>query len=257
MQAKKLILILTDGMRPDAIEAVSHPLPGILAAEGQYLPNASSIVPPVTLPCHMSLFHSVPSSRHGILTNSYIPLARPLPGLFEVLHDAGKRCAFFYNWEPLRDLGRPGSLTKSLFLSQAELEGTDRLLAEAAAGCIQKEAPDFLFLYLGETDEAGHKYGWMSQEYLTRVQTAWDCIAKLHQAAGQDYAMIVTADHGGHERNHGTECKEDMTIPLFLWGMDAPKPSAASLLDIAPTIAAFLGVPPHKDWEGKNLLGSR
>ena len=45
-----------------------------------------------------------------------------------------------------------------------------------------------------------------------------------------------------------------MTIPLFLCGMDAEQKAAANIMDIAPTIAAFRGVAPGKDWEGKSLL---
>lgn len=253
----KVLLILVDGMRPDA-------LAGIDAAERFMAQSAGSLAartvfPSVTLPCHMSLFHSVAPDRHGILTNTYVPQVRPVPGLAEALKAAGKTCAFFYNWEQLRDLSRPGSLAYSCFLAGRTVEGyerTNRLLTDQAEACLQGGAPDFTFVYLGWTDEAGHKSGWMSEEYLRSVRDSWDCIGRLARAAGEDACVIVTADHGGHERSHGTQMPEDMTIPLFFRG--APFPPGAcleglSILDIAPTVAALLGVACPEEWEGRPL----
>ena len=50
---------------------------------------------------------------HGILTNTYVPQVRPVNGLCEQLRAGGRKCAFFYNWEELRDLSRPESLAFS------------------------------------------------------------------------------------------------------------------------------------------------
>ena len=49
-------------------------------------PTAQTVMPSVTLPCHMSLFHSVAPDRHGILTNTYTPQVRPINGICEQLH---------------------------------------------------------------------------------------------------------------------------------------------------------------------------
>ena len=72
--------------------------------------KASTVMPSITLPCHVSLFCSVDPSRHGILGNTYTEQVRPVRGLCEQLSGVGKSCVFFYNWEELRDLTRPGSL---------------------------------------------------------------------------------------------------------------------------------------------------
>ena len=115
---------------------------------------------------------------------------------------------------------------------------------------------DFIFLYLGWVDEAGHKHGWMSAEYLTAVRESLASIARIVEVLPDEYRLIVTADHGGHDRSHGTDAPEDMTIPLFFRHASiAPGklPDGATILDIAPTIAAWLGVPADPDWEGRVL----
>jgi arylsulfatase A-like enzyme len=66
------------------------------------------------------------------------------------------------------------------------------------------------------------------------------------------------ADHGGHDRGHGSDMPEDMIIPLFFYGKDFPKGEVIkeqiSLLNIAPTIAKLLGVTPEPDWEGTPVI---
>ena len=39
-------------------------------------------------------------------------------------------------------------------------------------GCAPRGPKDFIFLYLVETDESGHDYGWMSEQYLERIRRA-------------------------------------------------------------------------------------
>ena len=91
----KVFLALIDGMRPDALETINHPFYRKLLEISTYSMQMRTVMPSVTLPCHMSLFHSVATDRHGILTNTYVPQVRPINGLCEVLKSAGKRSAFF------------------------------------------------------------------------------------------------------------------------------------------------------------------
>ena len=69
--------------------------------------------------------------------------------------------------------------------------------------------------------------------------------------------MVVTADHGGHERSHGYDIPEDMTIPVYLAGAPFEKGKElrnVSIKDLAPTIAAVMGLTKPREWEGRCLL---
>ncbi len=255
---RNVILISIDGMRPDAAEACGNPFVQELQRIGAYTMDASSLVPSVTLPCHMSMFHSVPPERHGILTNLYTPPVRPIPGLFEQVHGAGKTAAMFYGWGPLRDVAQPESLLAAEYIWAYAQDSTDRILTDRALACIDTLAPDFVFLYMVETDEkGGHDHGWMSPEQLRIVSDAMDNVRRVYEAVGDRYTILVTADHGGHQRSHGTELPEDMTIPMFFVGPDFTPGRALhglSLLDLAPTAAELLGVPRARAWEGRSVL---
>ncbi len=255
--AEKVILILADGMRPDGLLQCGHPYVQTLMAEASYSLTAQTVMPSVTLPCHMSLFHSVDPDRHGTTTNTYAPQVRPIEGLFDRLYANGKKCALFYSWEPLRDLSRPGHLHHSLLMKVRAYEHVDRPLTDAAIDYIRAEDPDFLFLYLAETDEFGHDCGWMSETYLQTIHNAVQCVQDIVDAFGGDHTILFTADHGGHARTHGTEEPEDMTIPLFCRGSAFPQGErfdGGSILDIAVTVAKLLEISNAPEWEGKALF---
>lgn len=252
--SEKVILVLVDGMRPDGMLTCGHPFAEELVSLSAHALDAQTVMPSVTLPCHMSLFHSVDPGRHGIVTNLYVPQVRPIAGLFDQLDLYGKKCAFFFTWEELRDLSRPDHLHTALCFNQHKASDTDTRITEAAIRYIREEEPDFIFIYLGETDEVGgHDCGWMSEQYLRSVNKAIGCIEKIYRSMPEGYTLITTADHGGHDRAHGTDLPEDMTIPICFCGPRFAPGTAlegVSIKDIAPTVAALLGVPAVKEWEG-------
>ena len=253
----KVLLILADGMRPDSLAQVE--LAQKILRRSAYSLTVQTVMPSATLPCHMSLFHSVDPARHGTTTNTYAPQVRPIRGLFEVLKKAKKRSAFFYDWEELRDLARPGKLDHACFYSgdgKGWLEADD-LLTERCIAHLKEEETDFAFLYMGSPDAYGHGFGWMGKEYMAAVENCWKNIEKVHSSLSEEWTVIITADHGGHNRTHGTEMAEDMTIPLLLLGKPfAPAELAGevSIKDIAPTVTALFGIEPDEEWEGKSLL---
>ena len=251
--SRKVILILADGMRPDAMEHL--PYAKKLMERSAYSMKAETTFPSVTLPCHFSLFLSVPTERHGVSTNLYTPPVRPIDGLFEKLAAAKKRSVVYYDWEQLRDLWRPGTVEHSVFTREATSENDEKHTVSAIE-YIEKHSPDFVFLYLGYPDAAGHDFGWMGEEYMESVRESWDRIERVTERFSDEYTVIITADHGGHDRRHGENIPEDMLIPLMFVGPDF-KPgeiSGMNIMDIAPTVAKIMGIEPASEWEGKSLI---
>ena len=226
-----------------------------LYARGAVTYAARSVMPSITLPCHTSIFHSVPPQRHGVTVNTFTPFARPLPGLIDVAKAGGKRCGFFYNWEQLRDINKPGALFRSVFIDNVETMSGDDELCDIAVESLQADPLDFAFVYFGTTDTAGHNHGWMSEGYLAQCARVDKLVARVAEAVPADSHILVQADHGGHERTHGTEADDDMLIP---WGVAGPRiqpgltlTQPVSLLDTAPTLAHLLGLTPDPHWEGR------
>ena len=253
----KVQLILVDGMRPDSLAACGNPYIEELLGKSYYTMKARTVMPSVTLPCHMSLFHSVDPTRHGITTNLFMPQVRPINGICEQLK-AKKNCGIYYNWEQLKDLSLPGSLANAGFFAGRVYgyEQANQFVTEASLRGMGELGMDFTFTYLGWVDEAGHAEGWMGDEYLRSVSESFKCIKRLIDAAPEGTVTIIVADHGGHDRTHGTEMPEDMTIPVIIHGLDKTGEieGEVSIKDIAPTIVKLLDCENAPEWEGKSLV---
>ena len=97
----------------------------------------------------------------------------------------------------------------------------------------------------------------MSDEYLRRISIAIDNVKRVIERFGDEYSVVLMADHGGHDRSHGSEMPEDMTIPFFFYGKDFEAGKVlenVSLLELAPTIAKVMNIPPVEDWDGHSVI---
>lgn len=253
----RVLLILVDGMRPDALVNVKEAHD--IMHRSLYTMEAKTVMPSVTLPCHMSLFHSVDPSRHGTTTNIYAPQVRPVKGLCEAILENKKSSAFFYTWEELRDLSRPDSLAFSYFCKSKDIghAKANDMVSAAAVDYLKENYTDFAFLYLEYPDAAGHKSGWMNDEYMEAIENSWRNIHMVISSLPKDYTVIITSDHGGHDRIHGTDMPEDIKIPIIITGdtIESGKElKNANIKDIAPTVAKLLGIASDEEWEGRTLL---
>ncbi len=260
MTGRPVLVCLIDGLRPDAIHRAQTPVVRRLIQQGRFTLKAKTVLPSLSLPCISSLFYGVPPATHGTSTNWFVQ-GWDEPSLIDLFHMEECSTASFYNWEQLRDLSHPGSLNVSLCLNYAESydlpigEG-DRLLVQAALALV-RQPPDFCFVYLGCLDTAGHRHGWMSAEYLSALENADRCLGMLVDIFPPDGLLAVLSDHGGLNYGHGGDSAEELTIPI-IFRSEAIRPgeipSQASILDVAPTIAAFAGLPIPKAWIGEKLF---
>ena len=261
--AKRVILILLDGLRPDGVLQAATPTIDRLAKTGAYSWQAQAVLPSLTLPCHASLFKSVPPSSHGVVDNDWIhEPADAFPSLIDVAHQASLGTAAIYSWEPLRDLARAGSLDFVYFSRPGKKVRRDfvQQMGAVAAAHITKQRPAFTFVYFASPDLAGHNAGWMSEHYLATItfvdEIVGQLLARLEAAELlAETACLLLADHGGHGKVHGTACAEDLRIPWLLSGPGVRRgydlPCAVNIIDTAPTVAYLLGLPQPEVWEGR------
>ena len=260
MARNRVFLCSVDGMRPDAIGATDTPTLDRLMRDGAYTLTARTVMPSVTLPCHSSMIRGVEPGRHGIVTNTFHPLVRHVPSLFEAAKQNGKRTGFFNNWEELRDLSEPGNLHISLMISDCDCPEGDQQVAAYAVEGIRKWDLDLFMVYLGWPDACAHQHGWMSEPYLEAISNADACIGRILEAI-EDYGWaeetttLVLSDHGGHERSHGTDRDEDMLIPWVLHGCGVRRghqiEEQVFIYDTCVTLAHVLGCKPSPEWDGK------
>lgn len=262
-----VIVISLDGMRPDALMKYGGSTLERLAREGTYSIDAQTIFPSKTLPSHTSMLTGQPPERHGITWNSdetdeVGEVA--VPTVFEVAKSAGYTTAAFFSKSKFHHLQKPGTLD----YTQAP-EGGDKWMATRTVGDVinylHHERPNLLFVHIAETDYAGHSFGWMSFAYKWAVKRADAGVAAVMKAADGaygkgNYTMIVTADHGGHDRNHGSLEPVDMTIPWIAWGQGVQPGlhigAGVRTMDTAATVLWLLGVNEPGDWAGRPVAAA-
>ena len=259
---RNVVLVSIDGLRPDAIEHFAAVTLQRLIREGSYSSTARTILPSTTLPSHTSMLSGEPPEAHGVVWNNVVTAKEGVieaSTIFSVARAHGYRTAAFFSKAKFGPLQRPGTLD----YSQAPGGWFGRWSSVRTMGDVrsylEKERPNLLFVHLSDPDRAGHRAGWMSEAYGQAVRDADAAVGDLVRTANAaygagNYALLVTADHGGHGHNHGSSDPRDVTIPWIAWGQGV----SAGLLqgvpiqtfDTAPTVLWLLGVEEPDAWDG-------
>ncbi len=259
---RHVILVSVDGLRPDAIDAFGAATLQRLMREGSYTLSASTIIPSKTLPSHTSMLTGEGPDRHQVLWNNVVSARRKeidLPNIFSVARARGFRTAAFFSKPKFHPLQVPGTLD----YSQAPGGwfggwSSDRTMSDVET-YLPAARPHLLFVHLKDPDAEGHRHGWMSAAYGRGVRAADAAVNRLVQLADRtygagQYSLIVTADHGGHDKNHGSADPRDVTIPWIAWGR-AVRPGViatrhVTTMDTASTVLWLLGLAEPTDWAG-------
>jgi predicted AlkP superfamily pyrophosphatase or phosphodiesterase len=257
---RNVIVVSIDGLRPDAItEGDARTLTRLLA-EGSGTLDARTIMPSRTLPSHTSMLTGVVPETHGITWNSDQTEELGVvmvPTVFELAHRAGYRTAAFFSKKKFNHILRDGTLDKSRVPKFGVLPATKTV--NEAIQYMRRSKPNLLFVHIAEPDFMGHRMGWMSIGYRWGVREADAGVAALLRAANRTYGegnftFIVTADHGGNGRTHGTEDLHDTTIPWISWGQGVRESHriAADVrtMDTAATVLRVLGIAVPTGWDG-------
>ena len=291
-RAASVILISVDTLRADHLGCYGYralPTPHIdamTAGATQFL-NINSQVP-MTLPSHVSLLTSTYPFSNGIEDNGEV-LARGAVTLAGLLKSRGYRTAGFIGGVTLdRRFGldqgfdfydSPFDLSSQQDVDQPGLKRSAEEVTQAARRWLQDnlEHPILLFLHLYDL----HKPYSLTSDIRTRFRgreydgeiryvdaTLGDFWAFLAAKGLLDKSLIIfLSDHGESlgehgERTHGYFIYEStLRVPLIIhWPRGvAPFPSRvadpAGLIDVAPTILQFLGVPEPPQFQGQSLLG--
>lgn len=253
-----VFVIVVDGLRPDALQRAQTPNLDRLWESGLYSWTAQTVMPSVTLPAIASLVSGVPPERHQIDWNYWAPdLGRiAVPTIFEIAQSEKIPTVAFVSKRKLEHLFSPET---PFFMLNADA----RHLINEATHYISEHRPRLVFLHLSDVDDAGHRYGWMTVRQLEAIERVDEAIGLLLQSLEDlnilnKSVIIVTADHGGHGRIHGTDDPRDMTIPWILWtpdieiGRELTQP--IRIYDTAATVLAALGLVIPSDWLGVPVL---
>jgi predicted AlkP superfamily pyrophosphatase or phosphodiesterase len=258
--ARHVVVISIDGLRADAIEAAGARNLQRMMQEGAYSLQARTILPSRTLPSHTSMLTGVPPSVHGITWNDEQVAAQGrvrVSTVFDMADSAHLHTAAFFGKAKFRHLIHGDAPDEVEAPRGKEVVLAPRITQDVVQ-YLRFNHPDLLFVHIPDPDIAGHSAGWMTLPYRWAVRRADAAVEQIRRAAvrayGDDVVIIVTADHGGHGRDHGTDAPEDVTIPWIVWGAGVENGRIAAQIntyDTAATTLWILGVPVPTRWTGR------
>lgn len=261
----RVIVVVLDGLRPDAISRFALPHLGGLLERTAHTLAGRTVEPSTTAAALSSLFTGVAPQVHGIRNeHGFLPsLGKRLTLLPKVL--AAHRL-------PMRGYMRAlpfgfrtiGSTVAARLGVRARFAGHDAAgILAAARGDLTTTPRGVLYLHWPDADVAGHGHGWMSAGYARATERLDHAVGQLLGATGvledPTSAVIFLADHGGGgavPNDHDSPHPHDRTIPIIVGGgrvVPGRLPTGSSPLDVCATIPWVLGVTPPAPWQGRPL----
>lgn len=280
-RAEHVFIISFDQAGNDSVAKAEMPLFKAMAAEGAHTWEAYTIVPSLTLPSHVSMLTGVGIQKHQILWNEWDE-TRPkliVPTIFHLAKERGLTTAMIAAKNKFRTFEQAGGL--DTFLIPEEAKAAD--IGAAVAALLKNKQPNLTFIHFADPDSMGHQHGVNSPE---KIQALADCdralgvIRTAIAAAGiaDSSVIILTADHGGHDRTpeeladrvkrgqepqpgtHGSPASVDVIIPWVASGkgVKAGFTITAPVIqyDTAATALWLLGVPVPESFWGRPVVSA-
>lgn len=251
--ARRVVLVVIDGLG-----ASESRLPYLDEVRAQGVSAvARTAYPSISRPNYVTILSGVPPRDSGVRTN----MVREPTGVDAVMvraHAAGLTVATasdFGSFASLFPRAVDGT-SRPPFDDVRRLDSLDELGANLAE-LVRGDAALVAILAL-DVDRAGHAHG-VGSEY----RSAAAAVDRMLRSAlsGLDLtrdAVIITADHGHvAPGGHGGLEPDVMQVPLVLAGAGVVKGAAvcdARSIDVAPTVAALLGIPAPGHAEGRALV---
>jgi predicted AlkP superfamily pyrophosphatase or phosphodiesterase len=262
---KHIIFIGCDGMGAYAIDKPGNTTLKMMMKKGAYSLKAQSCLPSSSAINWASHFMGAGPEQHGYTkwnskkpenTSSYLNEFGMFPTIFYALkkQEPSTVTAAVYEWKGISYLIEKQSLDKAIDCT-GDVETTKQ-----AVNIIEQTKPNLLFIHLNGPDSAGHEIGFNSQEFYTKVKNVDDYISAIISATKKagifnQTLFLVSADHGGKNKDHGGDSPVERQVPWIWYGKPLKKTGEIKknimVYDTAPTIAWLLGIKAEKAWIGK------
>lgn len=271
-KTRRVLLIGIDGCRFDAVQAADAPNLKALMADGCYDADTQILGEryqkndTISGPGWSSILTSVWADKHGVHDNSFQGKNyKEYPHIFARLKEAcpDARTLSITTWLPIQ-LHIVSAADEALPFAPVD---NDYVPADADAGkaaikFLTEQDPTFMFYYIGQVDETGHKFGFHPTvpEYMAAIHQADIHVGKALAAlkarpkyAAEEWLILVTSDHGGKGLSHsnGHNVPEIRNSFLIVSGPAAKRGAldeTTYLVDVPATALGYLGVTPKAEW---------
>jgi predicted AlkP superfamily pyrophosphatase or phosphodiesterase len=254
--ARHVFIVSFDGGKPSVMQESAMPVLKHMQKQGASTWQAFTVDPSITLVAHASMLTGVQPNKHLIDWNEWKQEKGlvQVPTIFALAKKQGLITGLIAGKEKFKHLNTPQSLDLFSIPAYSALR-----VAKTAADFILAKKPNLTFIHFADSDGAGHEFGWGSAEQKASFADEDAALKILRDAITQagiekDSVIILTADHGGHDKTHGTTSLEDMHIPWIAWGKGVKAHYAigqrVNTVDTAATALWLLGVEIPQNFDG-------
>lgn len=253
----RVVLITIDGLRADVVTQDYMPHVADMLSYSSYSLSAQSLIPPYTIPNHVSIVTGQLPQTHGI--NAQVDAGNVVVNgsIMEIAHAAGLSTGVYISKDKLRLLNKQGT-TDMYFMTNS---GT----AEQVVSRFERDMDNtssqwnFTLIHIVDPDAAGHADGWLSPSYFAAITRADGYIDRIKGSIARNglsdsTTLIILSDHGGIQNNHIDPIPEVMTIPWIALGPGIRQnheiQQAIATYDTAPTVLQVLSINIPKTVEG-------
>ena len=226
-EVETVLMVSIDALHPSALSEQASPHLLRLMRSGRFTLHGQSVTPPQTLIAHTAMMTGLAPAQNGKLDNDW------KPGMPQVAHETvldfakqrGYQTAYFYAKPKLGYLISASVDEHAL----ARDEGVDM-----ARTFFNHHSRRFVFLHISGLEDAGRDSGWLSPDYANELTHIDKTLAPLLDAVRQrgSYLIVVTSDHAGHGREHGTDHPEDFKLPVIIAASQVLTPLSPGVFNI-------------------------
>ncbi|MHB9002975.1 MAG: alkaline phosphatase family protein [Coriobacteriia bacterium] len=236
----RVVLVICDGLTLRASRAMNRL--ELLRQHGTDM-VATTPQPSLSYPTWTTILSGAPPDISGVSTN-WFEGGVPVETLLDTALIAGRRVA----------VSAPADFD-TLYLENTQAatyydewreEYMTATYVDEALRLVGEHEPDLLLVHLPDADEAAHDHGADSPEYAEVTQRMDGDIARLVEGLQDDRTVfVVCADHGHiPPGGHGGWERDVTEVPAVFVGPGTSLGSGTmTQTDIAPTVAALLGIP--------------
>lgn len=214
-------------------------------------------------------------NQSGVINNVFTPdTYDKWPTVFTQLeaYNPDIRTMAIADWSVITDIAGAGAIGADTVTFVPQVPGdanwslTDAGVTDQTVAALQgAQAPNFLFSYLVQVDEAGHEYGGGSTQYAEAIHRTDTNIGEImaavaaREAAGEDWTVIVVTDHGHQPQvgfGHGFQSPDETSTWVIANGDDFGAGQlnlAYSIVDVTPTVMHLFGGPAPQGSTGVSL----
>ncbi|MEA3247570.1 MAG: alkaline phosphatase family protein [Gemmatimonadota bacterium] len=262
---RRAIVVVLDGLRPDAILSEALPNALRLARNGASTFDGTTVAPSVTAAAMASLLTGADPKLHGVQCDRFhLPRpAGPLHPLAGELRRRGLTSSAFMAHVPWLMRPLASRLADALGFDEARFRGRGAMdVLLAARHTVKQQRDGLIVLHWPDADRAGHDHGWMSPQYLRaahELDRALGQLMRFVDLTDPSTLLVALADHGGGgraRRHHDSDHRLDRTIPIMFAGGGVRPASLGNdirLIDVPATIIAALGLAVPASYAGVPL----